>query len=105
MLETYFEEVKAATLIEAFKTIQLLSLNLAKLYEEKAETHYGATSPEHSSRVNYDFIRTDGESWKDADEYNGVVIFPVVALNTKSIMTDSLFQVFSEANLSNGQVK
>jgi len=84
MLETNFDEVKISTLIEAFKSIQLLSLNLAKLYEEKADTHYGATSPEHSSRVKYDFIRTDGESWKDIDEYNGVIIFPVVALNTKS---------------------
>jgi hypothetical protein len=60
MLETNFDEFKISTLIEAFKSIQRLSLNLAKLYEEKADTHYGATSPEHSSRVKYDFIRTDG---------------------------------------------
>ena len=98
MLETNFDEVKVSTLIEAFKSIQLLSLNLAKLYEEKAETHYGATSPEHSSRVKYDFIRTDGESWKDIDEYNGVIIFPVVALNTKSIMTDTF--KFSQKQIS-----
>jgi hypothetical protein len=89
MVEAEFDEVQVSTLICAFKTIQHLSLNLAKLYEEKADMYYGYTSPEHLNRVKYDFIRTAGETWKDDDDYNGVITFPYVALNTKNILTDT----------------
>ena len=89
MIETEFDEVKVSTLIDAFKIVQNLSVSLAKLYEEKASLHYSATSPEHLNRVKHDFIRAVGEVWKDDDEYNDVIIFPDVALNTKNIMTDT----------------
>ena len=89
MKETNFVDAKVSTLVETFKTILLVASSLAKLYEETASTHYGANSPEHLSRVKHDFIRNEGESWKDDNHYQGVILFPEVALNAQDILGET----------------
>jgi hypothetical protein len=89
MKETNFEDAKVSTLIDTFKSVLLVAASLAKLYEEIASTHFGVNSPEHLSRVKHDFIRNEGESWKDDNHYQGVILFPEVALNAQDILGET----------------